>query len=342
MIEQMQVYRAQQREYTEDENRHNAAKFMSRDGSMKQKTAFTLVELLIVIAIIGILISMLLPAVNGVREAGRRMTCANNLKQLGLAMHAYHEAHGHLPYSVAYDSNGAYPDYKRGQTAKGFTIDLLPHLEQQALRDAFEPGLDGNYSAGEGLMKAEVRDAMKTPIAVLQCPSDGYGPKIRTDQWQWIDIEVFVTNYKGVMGDNRMGGAASVHQGSDPDCHRTPHCNGLFWRFDYLVTPSFAHILDGQSNTFMLGETRPKYFPCSAAYFSNGTHASAYAPINYEPEPFLASDWWNWWGFSSEHPGGAHFVMADGSVHFVGETIDYTLYGQLSTRAGGEAVQLPD
>ena len=310
---------------------------------MKKQTGFTLVELLIVIAIIGILISLLLPAINGVREAGRRMTCANNLKQLGLAVHAHHEAHGRLTYSVPPDSNvPTSPNYKHGQTGKGFTIDLLPHLEQQALSDAFEPGLDGDFYAGEGLMKAEVRDAMKTPIAVLQCPSDAYGPKIRTDQWQWIDIEVFVTNYKGVMGDNRMGGSASVHQGTEPDCHRGPECNGLFWRFDYTVQLEFGHIRDGQSSTFMLGETRPEYFPGSAAYYSNGTYASAYAPINYEPEPFVVAEWWNYWGFSSEHPGGAHFVMVDGSVHFIEESIDYTLYRELSTRASGVVAQLPE
>lgn len=307
---------------------------------MRKQKGFTLIELLIVMAIIGILVALLMPSLSAVRESSRRTQCKNNLKQLGLAMQAYHEAHRRLPYSVSHNSSGTYPDYKDGQTGKSWVIDLLPHLEQNALHQEFQAGLVGNYGSGAGLMNPAVGDAMKTPISVLQCPSDGY-EKIRTDQWQWTDIEVFVTNYKGVIGDNRMGGESSVHQGSDPDCHLTPDCNGLFWRFDYLAQTTFDHIRDGLSNTFMLGETRPKYFPCSAAYFSNGSYASCNVPINYEPEPLVHVEWWSWWGFSSEHSQGAHFVMADGSVHFVSETIDYTLYRHLSTRSGDEDAQLP-
>jgi prepilin-type N-terminal cleavage/methylation domain-containing protein/prepilin-type processing-associated H-X9-DG protein len=304
--------------------------FSPNDRAGNDRRAFTLVELLVVIAIIGILVSMLLPAVQSAREAARRMQCGNNLKQFGLALHNYHAAHNMLPISVEYEAG----------SGKGWIISLLPHLEQSALYEKFTPGFQGNYPAN-GLMKAECRDAMKTPIPLLHCPSDPSAKQNSTEQWQWIGIEVALTSYKGVLGDTRMGGNKSIHGGSEPDCHLTPNCNGLFWRHNYKRPIRLADIRDGSTNTLMVGEARPRFFPCSAAYFSNGDYASTYAPLNYVPQPFVHADWWNYWGFSSDHPGGANFCLADGSVHVVSTSIDHTLYRQLSTRAGGEVVAVP-
>ena len=292
---------------------------------------FTLVELLVVITIIGILIALLLPAVQAAREAARRMQCSNNLKQLGLAIHNYHAASQVLPSGVAYDND----------TGKGWVVSILPHLEQQALYDQFKPGMSGTFWADQGIRRAECRDAVKTQLPAVQCPSDPSVQKNSTEQWQWVDIEVALTSYKGVLGDTRMGGSASVHPGSEPDCHRTTNCSGLFWRYSYLKPIRIEDIKDGTSNTLMIGHSRPRYFPCSAAFFSNGDYASTYAPINFVPEPFSRNEWWNWWGFSSDHPGGALFCLADGSVRFVSESLDYAMYRALSTRAGGEPVQLP-
>ena len=294
------------------------------------RPGFTLVELLVVIAIVGILVAMLLPAVQNAREAARRMECKNNLKQFGLALHNYHAAFDVLPISIEYESG----------SGKGWILSILPQVEQQALFDEFAPCFNGTFPA-EGLMKTDCRDAMKTPIPLLHCPSDPNGRKTSSEQWQWQGVEVALTSYKGVMGDNRMGGSSSVHGGSEPDCHTTPDCNGLFWRHNYKAPINLAKIRDGTANTLMVGESRPRYFPCSAAYFSNGDYASTYAPINFVPDPFLFGDWWNWWSFSSDHPGGANFCLADGSVHFVAETIDQTLYQELSTRAAGEVAVLP-
>ncbi len=116
----------------------------------------------------------------------------------------------------------------------------------------------GNWGSGLGLRNPVCADAMKTPIDVLQCPSDS-PPKIRDQQRQWQGTDVFVTNYKGVMGDNRMGGSASPHPGSEPDCHHTRNCNGLFWRNNYLNPIRIDDIRDGTSNTLPLP---PVEHPC--------------------------------------------------------------------------------
>jgi prepilin-type N-terminal cleavage/methylation domain-containing protein len=307
----------------------------------RQYRGFTLVELLVVIAIIGILVSLLLPAVQSAREAARRMQCSNNLKQLGIAVHAYHATNQVYPTSAAYDDpvDGLGLPPATSRTGKGWIIGVLPHLEQQALFDKFLPGFTGGlFGPTGGIQKAECRDAMKTQLAVLRCPSDSSSQNTATNQWQWTGIEVALTNYKGVLGDNRMAGTLSVHQGSTPDCHRTRNCPGIFWRNTYLNPVTTAKVRDGLSNTFLIGEDVPEHNRHSAAFYSNGDYASCHAPLNYMPNPPTPDEWWNVMSFRSRHFGGAHFCFADGSIRFVSQSIDYTLYRALSTKAGGESV----
>lgn len=297
------------------------------------RRGFTLVELLVVIAIIGILIALLLPAVQAAREAARRSRCSNNLKQLGIGIHNYHDANNRFPISVSAWSEGPRP--AANCTGKGWILSTLPYLEQGPLYQQFIPAFTTN------LWNAACANAMKTQLPVLQCPSDSSVNELSTAQYQWGGTQVALTSYKGVIGDTRMGGAVSIHQGTEPDCHTTIGCNGIFYRNSYQDRVSFASVSDGTSNTFMVGEDVPKENNHSAAFYSNGDYASCHAPPNYFPNPSTPDDWWNVISFRSKHPGGVQFCMADASVRFIPQTIDYTLYRRLSTKDGGEAVTPP-
>jgi prepilin-type processing-associated H-X9-DG protein len=187
------------------------------------------------------------------------------------------------------------------------------------------------------------RQAVATELQVLKCPSDNAPKWQSTSEFQWNPIPVAVTSYKGVIGDTRMGGGSSVHTGgTTPDCHNTIGCNGLFYRNVYQEKITFAGILDGTSNTFAVGEDVPKENDHSAWAYSNGDYASCHAPLNYFPKPNPTPGTWpNVMSFRSRHPAGANFCLADGSVRFIRQSIAHNLYRALSTRKGGEPVQLP-
>ena len=176
---------------------------------------------------------------------------------------------------------------------------------------------------------------------MFACPSDPSVYGTSTDQYQWTGTEVALSSYKGSIGDSQMGGGSSVHQGS-PDCHTKSVCPGVFWRHTYLKPIKMTHIKDGSSSTFMIGEDSPEHNHHSTLYYANGDYASCHAPLNYKPDPPTPAAWWNVMSFRSVHAAGAHFAMADGSVHFILDDIDYTLYQDLSTKAGGEVANLPD
>ena len=301
---------------------------------------FTLVELLVVIAIIGILVALLLPAVQAAREAARRMSCSNNLKQFGIAVHNYHDVYNSIPISIS-PWGEARPTPQRN--GKGWILSSLPYLEQQNLYDQFLPGFNGDMFSGGGIMNTACRPAMRTTLKVIRCPSDGRSKLTATNQFQWPNIEVALTSYKGVIGDTRMGNNSSVHvNGTQPDCHNTIGCNGIFYRNNYQDNMSFAVITDGTSNTLMVGEDVPFYNNHSTAYYSNGDYCSCHGVINYFPKPPAPDNWPNAMTFRSMHPGGAQFCLADGSVRFLPQTIDHNnVYRRICTKANGEAVSMP-
>jgi prepilin-type N-terminal cleavage/methylation domain-containing protein len=331
---------------------------------MTKLPGFTLIELLVVIAIIGILIALLLPAVQAAREAARRMQCGNNLKQIGLAIHNYHDVHKRLPVSVSQWYEGPRPakDPVSGAvntTGKGWVISILPFIEEQPLFEQFAPAFSGEFYFGGGVRKPEVRTAMKTVLNVLACPSDPSAGTTTLKQFGLTGsdggaasgqppVEAALTSYKGVLGDTRVGGAASIHTASTmPDCHgagTAPNfvdCNGLFYRNNYQWPHRLRDITDGTSKTLMVGEDSPEYNQDSAAFYADGDWASCHAPLNYLPIPPTPADYANVRSFRSKHPGGAQFGLADASVQFFAETIDHSLYRAMSTRAGGELVQVP-
>jgi len=137
----------------------------------KHRTAFTLVELLVVVSIIGILVGLLLPAVQIARESARRIQCANHVKQLGLALHNNHDSYRMLPISIGPWQQG--PRYTKERNGKGWIVSVLPQLEQANLYAAFEPHFNGDFFSGGGLNSSAALKLMKTKLSVLTCPSDG-------------------------------------------------------------------------------------------------------------------------------------------------------------------------
>jgi prepilin-type N-terminal cleavage/methylation domain-containing protein/prepilin-type processing-associated H-X9-DG protein len=349
--------------------------------------AFTLVELLVVIAIIGILVALLLPAVQAAREAARRMSCSNNLHNLGIACINFHDTKKHLPTSVSYKpedrlrvnctansswigppggmmavSNGGL-----GYNGKGWMVDILPAIEENALYDAITAALKNNKgdffiggpANGKGMGAPEIRPMLERQLPFASCPSD---PSARpsTEQWGWDfsgKVTVGTSSYKGVIGDSVLnskgcetgsppGDTPFPNFGSHPDCHNTADCNGLLWRGSYAKPVNFRKVPDGTSKTFMVGESVVSQCYHSAALFSDGDWATCGNPFNYfilpedvtkiKPPPY----WMPARGFKSMHPGGGHFVMADGSVHFVVDSINHDVYRGLSTRNGDESVSV--
>ena len=336
---------------------------------------FTLVELLVVIAIIGVLVSLLLPAVQAAREAARRMQCANNLKQLGLACLNYADARKQLPTSVhqwpedlAIDhttwigpSGGTNSPTNGGPgfLGRGWIVEILPQLEQSATYGRISEQLKKDKSfgvsgtRGVGLGAPAIRDVVSTQYPFITCPSDA-SAQPSSEQFYWPDVTVGVTSYKGNIGDSGMSDGNAFKTtyppdfGSIPDCHNTAECNGLLWRNSSVQPVKLKSITDGQSNTFLIGESVASQDFHGAAFFSDGDFATCGIPLNYfqlgldSAALHQAPNWILGRGFKSLHPSGAQFVLADGSVHFVNDGIDKDVYKGTATRAGNEVVQLPN
>jgi prepilin-type N-terminal cleavage/methylation domain-containing protein len=307
--------------------------------SRKQRLAFTLIELLVVIAIIGVLIALLLPAVQKVRAAANRVACSNNLKQLALAVHHYYDATGFVPSDSLMTRSWGTPTM--GQNWNGanwsWLARILPYVEQDNLyREAKIPV--NTLQASQAACAAKVKTFL--------CPSDtaiSQGP--RTDQWNLAPLPIGQTNYKGVIGstwtyasdarwNNRPSGAPEgIEDG-----------NGLFNRNTHQRPRRLADATDGLSSTFLIGEDVPeKNRHCSWPYANGSTGTCAIGPnakqlngTEYSPD-----DWGNAYSFRSRHTSGLQFALADGSVHFITDSIPLTLYRALGSANGGEVATLP-
>jgi prepilin-type processing-associated H-X9-DG protein/prepilin-type N-terminal cleavage/methylation domain-containing protein len=307
-------------------------------SSPRRSSAFTLIELLVVIAIIAILIGLLLPAVQKVREAAARASCSNNLKQLGLAVHNYHDANGVLPVSAG-PAPGLLPPWK---DAWSWLARLLPYVEQGNLYTTC------GIPSGTILANATTTAGIATPVKTFLCPSDTiYGGLPGTTSQ--VGQPTGMTNYRGVCGDNWSGGIYAYTPPGAPGNDGLDGGNGIFYRSDgYAKIHPYCHpalritdIVDGTSNTLMIGEGIADMNKFNAWCFFNDVTATCAIPLNAPGYNGNPGDYLNNYSFRSRHSGGGNFAFADGSVQFISDTIDLTTYRNLSTYSGGEVAQKP-
>ena len=319
-------------------------------SSSSRRPAFTLIELLVVIAIIAILIALLVPAVQKVREAASRTQCQNNLKQIALACHAYHDVHGTLP------PNGVPPGSATGGADWddpgccgpnfpfwSFLARILPYVELTAL---YELGVATNQSI------INSPQVYGTNVYIYFCPSDtaiGVGFRTTTENLDGTagpTINASLSNYKGVIGEcwGNGGGNYVTPTYNVNTCDGLRTGNGCFSRADWFdgLCLRLTSISDGTSNTFMVGEDIPAYDAHVAWFYSNGSLGTCAIPPNYNEgtqggTPGI-NDWPNVYSFRSRHPGGLQFAFADGGVRFISQGIDLPSYRALSTVAGGELI----
>lgn len=331
-----------------------------------RKRGFTLVELLVVIAIIGVLVALLLPAVQAAREAARRSQCTNNLKQIGLGVHNFESSQKVIPYnrySGGYGISASFwgtdvvngtssgPDASR---AWSWLASILPHIEQAAV-----------YQQG-GIPKTPIGASTATSavIPAFQCPSDqlaSNNPLVRANTYYVRSVpSLGLTNYDGVMGA-QSNVPMFINENVDAPGNDEPwlNGNGVMAIFAWQSPLGFEHVEDGTSRTMMAGEqafelSRANCQDPGKCYglgysWAHSVEASATAAVqpNFAVPGAPSADptveqfpYRSQFGFNSMHPGGLSFVFVDGSVHYINESIELGVYRALATIKGGETFDL--
>jgi hypothetical protein len=242
-----------------------------------------------------------------------------------------------------------------GRTGKGWMVDILPNMEELAAYDLVRANCLGDFEGGQGLKVPALLSFVATQFPWLSCPSDE-SARTSLELWYWGGGFVkSSTSYKGVIGDTIICNHTSnnpnctetpfVDFGSRPDNHDKVSANGLLFRNTYTRPIPLRKAPDGASKTFLVGEAVVSQDYHSAAFFADGDWATCGIPLNFflygvSPKELKFDRWHEVRGFKSMHSGGAQFVLADGSVHFVSEAIDHGIYRGLATRNGGETVTM--
>ena len=293
------------------------------------RKGFTLVELLVVIFIIGILVSLLLQAVQAARESARRCSCCNNLKQIGLAAHMHHDTYGHLPAGWSgYDPAGQ--QLSIGGPGWGWAARILPFIEQANV----EQGLIDYEKAVTDPVNAAAR---LQHLPTFRCPSDtGRNKFLNVDEETGVGTYEFATaNYLGVWGT--AGGTDAIHSCGSLPAGQQCLSDGCFF---HNSSVRFADILDGLSQTLTVGERNSRLDYATWVGTEPGNDCGPGRIVGtaiYPPNWHMTHTH----DFSSQHPSGTHFLLADGSVRLVPETIDIAVYRALVTRSGKETVPTP-
>ena len=289
------------------------------------RRGFTLVELLVVIAIIGVLLSMLLPAVQAAREAARRLVCLNNLRQVGLAIYLEHDAQHQFPSGWDTIDPLTHKPSTSGNPGWAWSEQILPYLEQRNVSD-------GLIHAGTPIYDPTNQQARETVLRILRCASDVNEDRFELKQDPAtgssdpnFPLKLAASSYVGVFGTDDIHTACLTQKCAG---------NGVFFRDKRL---SSYDISDGLSNTFFVGERYS--VPGQATWVGavpKGEHGpcrvvgSAQKPLNDKTDVYHA--------FSSPHPMGGLFLMGDGSVHFVSDSIEQSVFQALCTRNGSDSI----
>ena len=334
-----------------------------------RRRGFTLIELLVVIAIIGVLIALLLPAVQAAREAARRAQCTNNLKQMALASHNYHDQVGAFPPGGINGGDNAHSrpnGYNGWWSGPWWSLHMmiLPQMEQGPLYDAINFDWCNTCDQNVTIYKSVVNS--------YYCPSDAaFGRQVSDLRWVTIEgpgglgaaYEGGATSYVYNAGDTKTGNPAWDRYSSDPGfnwgCAGT--FTGVFGECSDGEVVSLADVRDGSSNTIALGENSTEYNGAMLWVNPDGLWATTIIPLNYRTHlkdgqvdidgstcnldclntiacPHCYRNQTYNFGYKSFHPGGANFAFADGSVRFIKQSITPRAYNALATRALGEVV----
>jgi prepilin-type processing-associated H-X9-DG protein len=306
---------------------------------------FTVVEALVVAAVVALALAMALPALQQAREASRLEQCQNNLKQLGVALHSYHETHDRFPYSTTYSVSAP------GQPGEGHTWTefLLPYMDMSAVYLKLDFRVANREPAN-----ARVLEELKLPWQ--SCPSNQESQKI--SYWQRDFFEAWKAGTQGQfyapctgtqIGYGNTGwdchalglkaGSYCCTEGSEWDSAAPAANPGMFGGRNPF-SAALKDVADGTGSTFLLGERRAELLFYGGAFSVNFPGAPTGMKLNSKLTNHEdVNDWHHNWGFSSRHEGGANFLFVDGKVRFINDAIDYETYCRLSDKADGNKVK---